>query len=151
MNTVKAWFMTSDWSLLGKSWLRIWWCCFHSQPFVKTMSIARSRSRSAQRPEHSVQQKPPQFIVLDCRPGLPRPGDLLPAALKGTSLKVQPPVSKMFGEWTWDYSHIPEQEFRENIAKLSSNIRKLHRDGEIRFGSWWGRHVRIVIRRSRGH
>jgi hypothetical protein len=100
------------------------------------MSIARSRSRSAQRPEKDKQKKTRQLIVLDCRPGLPRPGDLLPAALEGTSLQVQPPVSKLFGEWTWDYSHVPEQEYKNNVVKLSSNIRKLHRDGEIRFGSW---------------
>ena len=100
------------------------------------MSTARSRSRSAKRPERDVQEKHLQLIVLDCRPGLPRPGDLLPAALEGTSLQVQPPVSKLFGEWTWDYSHVPQEQYRDNVVKLSSNIRRLHRDGEIRFGSW---------------
>ena len=103
---------------------------------VATMSTARSRSRSAKRPEKAVQKKHLQFIVLDCGPGLPRPGDLLPAALEGTTLQVQSPVSKLFGEWTCDYAHVPEQEYRDNVVKLSSNIRRLHRDGEIRFGSW---------------
>ena len=100
------------------------------------MSTARSRSRSPKRPEEAVQKKHLQFIVLDCAPGLPRPGDLLPAALEGTTLQVQSPVGRFFGEWTWDYSHVPEQEYKDNVDQLSANIRKLHRDGEIRFGSW---------------
>ena len=85
------------------------------------MSTARSRSRSAKRPEKAVQKKHLQFIVLDCGPGLPRPGDLLPAALEGTTLQVQSPVSKLFGEWTWDYAHVPEQEYRDNVVQLSSH------------------------------
>lgn len=42
-------------------------------------------------------------IELDCGPGSPRPGDLLPEVLEGTGLPVREPVSTFFGNWTWVY------------------------------------------------
>ena len=81
-------------------------------------------------------KKRDQEIVLDCPPGLPRPDDLLPAALKGTSLEIKPPVGKFFGAWTWDYSEVPEEEYKANMVKLKENIARLFQKGEIRYGSW---------------
>jgi hypothetical protein len=100
------------------------------------MASDRSRSRSAKRTEGTKTKKRYQEIVLDCPPGFPRPDDLLPAALEGTSLQIKPAVSKIFGAWTWDYSDVPENEYKTNLMKLKANITRLFRQGEIRYGSW---------------
>lgn len=77
-----------------------------------------------------------QTIELDCAPGWPRPGDLLPGVLKDTGLEVREPVAKFFGNWTWDYSDIPEERWREIQPTLKERIEKLYHAGSIRYGSW---------------
>lgn len=47
-----------------------------------------------------------QTIELDCEPGSLRPGDLIDQVIKDTELSQRDPVSKSFGNWTWDYNDI---------------------------------------------
>lgn len=75
-------------------------------------------------------------IELDCAPGWPRPGDLLPEVIKDTGLTVREPVGKLFGCWTWDYSDIPSDHWEAIQPTLAERIKQLHRDGTIRYGSW---------------
>ena len=41
------------------------------------------------------------YLELDCPPGSPRPGDLLPGVLEGTGLEKSPEdtTSRLFGNW----------------------------------------------------
>jgi len=77
-------------------------------------------------------------IELDCPPGGILPGDLIADVIEGTGLPERDPVSKVFGQWTWEYGDV------EGIAalwpnikpKLKERIEKLYHRGVIRFGSW---------------
>jgi hypothetical protein len=48
-----------------------------------------------------------QEIHLECPPGEPRPGNLLPELLHGTGLPVRDDIGRLFGIWMWDYRDIP--------------------------------------------
>jgi hypothetical protein len=79
---------------------------------------------------------PRQTIDLDCAPGWPRPGDLIGGVIEGTGLAEREPVLKIFGNWTWDYSDLPEERWREIQPVLKERITKLYESGTIRYGSW---------------
>lgn len=78
----------------------------------------------------------PQTIELDCPPGSPRPGDLIKSVIAGTGLKAKEPESKLFGNWTWDYSEVPATEWQKVKAITRPRIEALYRSGAIRYGSW---------------
>ena len=77
-----------------------------------------------------------QTVELDCPPGSPRPDDLIGGILEGTGLKEREPVSKFFGNWTWDYSDIPEEKWKRVKEIVAPKIKKLYANGLIRYGSW---------------
>jgi len=80
--------------------------------------------------------KEDQSIQLDCAPGLPRPGDLIEGVIKDTGLPKRETVLRFFGEWTWDYNDIPEDEWKKIQPILKERIIELHKLGVIRYGSW---------------
>lgn len=77
-------------------------------------------------------------IELDCPPDGTRPGHLIEAVIEGTGLPSREPVSKVFGNWTWDYADVP------GIAELWSKIQPILKEritvlygrNLIRYGSW---------------
>lgn len=75
-------------------------------------------------------------IELDCPPGPVRPGDLIEGVITGTILPLKPEVSRFFGNWTWDYSEIPERQWEEIQPILAERINALYDKGVIRYGSW---------------
>jgi len=77
-----------------------------------------------------------QTIELDCPPGFPRPGDLIEGVIKDTGLPLREPVSKVFGEWTWDYADIPEEQWKKAQVILAERIAALYNTNVIRYGSW---------------
>lgn len=77
-----------------------------------------------------------QTIELDCAPGGPRPGDLIGEVIKGTLLEPREPVGMFFGNWTWDYSDVPAEEWEHAKLLTAPRIKKLYADGYIRYGSW---------------
>jgi hypothetical protein len=77
-----------------------------------------------------------QTIELDCAPGNPRPGDLLPGVLEGTGIPVREAVSKLFGNWTFDYSDIPADQWEKAKPIIKARIEALYHAGRIRYGSW---------------
>ena len=77
-----------------------------------------------------------QTIELDCPPGNPRPGDLIEGVLEGTGVEVKDEPSKAFGNWTWDFSHIPEEEWKKAQPTFKERITKLYNNGVIRYGSF---------------
>jgi len=79
---------------------------------------------------------PDQAIELDCPPGDPRPGDLLPEVLLDSGLEPRPARSKVFGNWVWDYSDIDPTTWAAARAIVGPRIKALHERGVIRYGSW---------------
>jgi len=77
-----------------------------------------------------------QTIELDCAPGFPRPGDLIDGVIADTGLPSRAPVSKLFGEWTWDYTDIEPEEWLRIKPILKDRVEKLYHAGLIRYGSW---------------
>ena len=67
-----------------------------------------------------------QKIQLDCQPGYPRPGDLINEVIKGTELMAKEPESTCFGNWTWDYSEISEEDWGKIQPTLKDRITKLY-------------------------
>ena len=78
----------------------------------------------------------PQTIELDCPPGHPRPGDLIGSVIEGTGLDERDTVGRAFGNWVWDYSDIPAEEWRRVQPTLRRRITELYNRGLIRYGSW---------------
>ncbi|MFI5222767.1 MAG: hypothetical protein ACHQX3_00755 [Nitrospirales bacterium] len=76
-----------------------------------------------------------QTIDLDCAPGWPRPGDLIAGVIKDTGLPEREPVSKVFGNWQWDYSDL-EVDWAAVQAIIKPRIEALYHSGTIRYGSW---------------
>lgn len=83
-----------------------------------------------------VARRDPQTIELDCAPGGTRPGDLIGYVIKGTGLPKREPVAKFFGQWTWDYTDIPEKKWLKAKPILKERVEALYHDGVIRYGSW---------------
>ena len=76
-------------------------------------------------------------IELDCPPGAPRPGDLLPGVIEGTGLATKEADSKFFGEWVWDYSDVPCDTWHATVQPtIKARITALYHAGRIRYGSW---------------
>ena len=77
-------------------------------------------------------------IELDCAPGAPRPGDLLPAVIKGLDIDKDPEdtVGRLFGEWTWDFAEVSDERWKEVQPVLKERITQLFHRGTIRYGSW---------------
>lgn len=78
----------------------------------------------------------PQTIELDCAPGGLRPGDLINGVIEGTGLESREPVGKLFGNWTWDYSDVPAETWKQVQPVLKQRITALYNAGDIRYGSW---------------
>ena len=77
-----------------------------------------------------------QTIEIDCPPGGLRPGDLMQSICKDAGLEYKEPVSKFFGHWTWDYSDMPEAEWKKVQPIAKRYIEKAYHRGIVRYGSW---------------
>lgn len=77
-----------------------------------------------------------QTIEIGCAPGNPRPGDLLPGVIEGTGLEVRDPVSMLLGDWTWDYSDVDPEKWKEIKPVIKERLCKLHDSGVVRYVSW---------------
>jgi len=83
-----------------------------------------------------TKQKREQTIELDCPPGPTRPGHLIAGVIAGTGLEARETVSRCFGNWAWDYSEVPAEEWEAIRPTLDKRITKLYRSGVIRYGSF---------------
>jgi hypothetical protein len=77
-----------------------------------------------------------QTIELDCAPGFIRPGHLIEGVIKDTGLELKVTTSRCFGNWTWDYSDVPAEKWKEIQPILKARIEELYHAGRIRYGSW---------------
>jgi hypothetical protein len=77
-----------------------------------------------------------QTIEIDCVPATPRPDSYIEGIIEGTGLELKEPSDKSFGMWTWDYSEVPNEKWKEIQPILKERITKLYRNGNIRYGSW---------------
>lgn len=77
-----------------------------------------------------------QSIELDCAPGMTRPGDLIKGVIKDTGLEEKETVGRLFGNWTWSYQDVPEDEWKAIQPVLKERITALYHSGRIRYGSW---------------
>ncbi len=77
-----------------------------------------------------------QTIELDCPPGTTRPGDLIHGVIEGTGLETREAVTKIFGEWTWDYNDLSPEKWAKAQPILKERITALYNSGRIRWGSW---------------
>jgi hypothetical protein len=81
-------------------------------------------------------------IELDCAPGGPRPGDLIEKVVEGTILENDPKahpeatVGRFFGNWTWEFSHISDEEWLKIREVVKLRVKALYDRGTIRYGSW---------------
>ena len=77
-----------------------------------------------------------QTIELDCKPLAPRPDAYIGGVIEGTGLPKRDTVGRFFGNWTWDYNDIPEEEWKAIKPILEKRITALYHRGRIRYGSW---------------
>ena len=76
-------------------------------------------------------------IDLDCAPGSPRPGDLLPGVLMGLNIKKdsEDTVSRLFGNWCWEFK-TSKDKYKRIKPIIEERITSLYNSGIIRYGSW---------------
>ena len=77
-----------------------------------------------------------QTIELDCAPGYPRPDDLIKGVIEGTGLESRDDVSRIMGNFTWDYSDVSSEVWAKARLILKKKITELYNKGTIRYGSW---------------
>lgn len=82
------------------------------------------------------QEETEQTIELDCAPGDPRPDVYLPGILEGTGIEPVEKCSAIFGNWTFNFSHVPKEKWKECQPIFKERIKELHSKGYIRYGSW---------------
>lgn len=75
-------------------------------------------------------------IDIDCPPGDPRPGDLLPAVLKGTGIPEKEPILTFFGNWSWDYEEVSDEVWVAATPVIKERLTALYHKGWIRYASW---------------
>lgn len=84
----------------------------------------------------------PQTIEIDCPPGGIRPGDLITQVVAGTPLEGLPnsepdaDVSRLFGNWTYDYSDIDREQFAQAVPLVKKRLTELYNKGIVRYASW---------------
>lgn len=79
---------------------------------------------------------PEQTIEIDCAPGSRRPDSYIGKVIEGTGLPAREPSGKLFGNWTWNYSDIPEDVFNAAKPVLAERLVALYNSGAIRYASW---------------
>ena len=77
-----------------------------------------------------------QTIEIGCPPGYPRPGDLLPDVVEGTGLGVRESCSRLFGDWTFDYSDVPKEIWDKANPIIEKRLRDLYNKGIARYVGW---------------
>ena len=80
----------------------------------------------------------PQTIELDCEPIGPRPSAFIAGVMKDSGVEYdnREPISKFFGNWTWDFSEIPAELWKKAQPTFKERITALYYSGAIRYGSW---------------
>lgn len=76
-----------------------------------------------------------QTIIIDCPPGIVRPDWVIGDAIANTTLTVVEACSKLFGSWTFDYSHVSAKEWDSAMDTVHQNLVKLHDNNVIRYGA----------------
>ena len=86
----------------------------------------------------TIEKKKQYTIELDCPPGAPRPGDLLPSVLEGTGVAINPQatVSRFFGNWMWQVPDSQREQYETHREEIAARIKVLYERGVIRYGSW---------------
>lgn len=79
-----------------------------------------------------------QEIHLECPPGGPRPGDLMPELLRGTGIPLRTSESRMLGHWEWDYNDIPSEVWEAAVPTIMQRMHRLYEDGIVRAGQCGG-------------
>lgn len=81
-----------------------------------------------------------QTIELDCSPGGKRPNEFISDIVKELNIdhdKLEERVkNRFFGNWEYDFSDVPEDEWDLNKPKFKERIKSLYNRGCIRYGSW---------------
>lgn len=77
-----------------------------------------------------------QTIEIDCDPCSPRPDTYYKEVIKDTGLEERETVSRVFGNWTWDYNDVPKEVFDKAKPILKERLTKLYNEGKVRYCSW---------------
>lgn len=80
-------------------------------------------------------------IEIDCPPGFPRPGDLFPAVIANTGLKVEDfdNTGKLFGHWTWvlkEGDPTRDALYTRNRPLFEFRLVQMYEAGYARYVSW---------------
>lgn len=77
-----------------------------------------------------------QTIEIDCDPFSPRPDTYLIDVLKDTGIEPVNASSKTFGNWEFDFTHIPAEVWNAARPIIKERLVALYNNGFIRYASW---------------
>lgn len=107
------------------------------ESLAKQHKIGKQHLTDYLKEEYGVRPLPVhQTVELDCAPGFPRPGHLIGGVIEGTGLPEKESESRIFGKWTWDYSEVDPELWKQARPVLKERIKALFEKGLIRYGSW---------------
>jgi len=75
-----------------------------------------------------------RIIQIECPPGDPQPGDLIGGVIRHTGLPLRESVRGPCGWWTWDYSDISPERWKQARSTIHQRLVQLHERGMIRYG-----------------
>jgi len=77
-----------------------------------------------------------QIIEIDCPPGAIRPDAVLETILEGTGIEPVPAESTWFGNWTFNFNHVPKEIYEKARPIIKERLTKFYNKGVIRYASW---------------
>jgi hypothetical protein len=77
-----------------------------------------------------------KVIELDCAPLGPRPDSYIITVVSSLNIPIKEPISKFFGCWKWDFSHVSDEIWNASLPVIKTRIINLHSKHAIRYGRW---------------
>lgn len=86
--------------------------------------------------EEKVEEVLTKIIEIGCPPGTPRPDVYLERALEGTGIVPINTLSRLFGDWTWDYTNeITDEVWVKHRETIYDRLVSYYNEGRIRYAS----------------
>ncbi len=79
-----------------------------------------------------------QTIEIDCAPGITRPDVHMQAIIEQSGLEIECPETthRMFGEWGWDWKHLPLNEWQVLKETAKTYLTEAYNTGMVRYAGW---------------
>ena len=75
-------------------------------------------------------------LIIDCKPGTTRPGNIAKIVLEDTGIVLGEPKSRVFGQWTWDIPPEYCDSYQKNKDLIGTRLKNMYETGMVRYAEW---------------